>query len=221
MVWTGYLGPLLTGAKVTAEIAVASTVLGAALAFAAGIARASGGWIASWLAAIYIEIFRGTSLLVQLFWLYYALPLIGPSFSPMDTGVIALALNIGAYGAEVVRGAIVAVPREQHQAAVALNLSRRHTLWHVVLPQAVVEMMPPLGNLAVQNLKDTALVSMISISDLTFHAQALRNMTLASVPIYSLTLVMYFAMALILMGLIRGIEWWLHRGGAFARPAHA
>ncbi|MGH7190748.1 MAG: hypothetical protein ACREF0_16380, partial [Acetobacteraceae bacterium] len=82
-------------------------------------------------------------------------------------------------------------------------------------------MIPPLGNLAVQNLKDTALVSMITISDLTFHAQALRNLTLASVPIYTLTLLLYFAMALILMGFIRALEAWLRRGAAFARPAHA
>jgi polar amino acid transport system permease protein len=220
MHWAQYVGPLLKGAEVTAEIAAASTLLGAAAAFAAGIARAAGGHIASAVAFVYIEIFRGTSLLVQLFWLYYALPLIGPSMTPMQTGIIGLALNIGAYGAEVVRGAILAVPREQHEAAVALNFSRRHTLWHIVLPQAIVEMMPPLGNLAVQNLKDTALVSMITIGDLTFHAQALRNLTLASVPIYTLTLLLYFAMALILMGLLRGLEAWLRRGAAFARSAH-
>ncbi|HUZ65372.1 MAG TPA: ectoine/hydroxyectoine ABC transporter permease subunit EhuC [Acetobacteraceae bacterium] len=221
MHWIGYIGPLLVGAKVTAEIAVASTLLGAVAAFAAGIARATGGRVASWIAAIYVEIFRGTSLLVQLFWLYYALPLIGPSMTPMQTGIVGLALNIGAYGAEVVRGAIVSVPRNQHEAAVALNLSRGYTLWHVVLPQALVEMMPPLGNLAVQNLKDTALVSMISIGDLTYHAQALRNLTLASTPIYTLTLLGYFAMALVLMAAMRGLEAWLRRGAAFPRAAQA
>lgn len=221
MHWTQYLGPLLSGAVVTAKIGLASTLLGALLAFAAGIARASGGRTANVIAFIYIEIFRGTSLLVQLFWLFYALPLIGPSLTPTETGVLGLALNIGAYGAEVVRGAILAVPRAQHEAAIALNFSRRHTLWRIVLPQAIPEMIPPLGNLAVQNLKDTALVSMITISDLTFHAQALRNLTLASIPIYTLTLLLYFAMALILMGCMRALEAWLHRGAAFARPAHA
>ncbi len=168
-----------------------------------------------------MEIFRGTSLLVQLFWLYYALPLIGPSMSPMITGIVGLALNIGAYGAEVVRGAILAVPTDQHEACRALNLTRRHTLWHVVLPQAVIEMMPPFGNLAVQNLKDSALVSMITIGDLTFHAQQLRNITLDSTAIYALTLLYYFAMALVLMAFMRGLEAWLRRGAAFPRAVPA
>ena len=221
MHWTQYLGPLLVGALVTAKIAAASTLLGAVAAFTAGMARAGGGRIANAIAIAYIEIFRGTSLLVQLFWLYYALPLVGPSLTPMQTGVIGLGLNIGAYGAEVVRGAILAVPREQHEAALALNFTPWHRLWRIVLPQALPEMIPPLGNLAVQNLKDTSLVSMITIGDLTFHAQALRNFTLASMPIYTLTLLLYFAMALVLMGVMRGIEAWLRRGAAFARPAHA
>lgn len=217
----GYLGPLLAGAKVTAEIALLSTAIGAMAAFTAGLARAAGGRIASAIAAIYIEIFRGTSLLVQLFWLYYALPLVGPSLSPIEAGVLGLSLNIGAYGAEVVRGAILAVPRAQREAAIALNFSRRHTLLSIVLPQALVEMMPPLGNLAIQNLKDTALVSTITISDLTFHAQNLRNLTLASLPIYALTLLLYFAMALVLAGAMRAIEAGLRRRAALPKAAHA
>lgn len=216
-----YLGPLLEGARITAIITIVSTLLGAVLAFAAGIARATAGRVLAGIATIYIEIFRGTSLLVQMFWLYYALPLVGPSMTPMVTGVVALALNIGAYGAEVVRGAILAVPEDQHEACRALNLTRHHTLWHVVLPQAVIEMMPPFGNLAVQNLKDSALVSMITIGDLTFHAQQLRNITLDSTTIYALTLLCYFAMALILMAFMRGLEAWLRRGAAFPRVARA
>jgi polar amino acid transport system permease protein len=216
-----YLGPLLEGARVTAVVTVVSTLLGGVLAFAAGTARASGGRAVAIVAAVYVEVFRGTSLLVQLFWLYYALPLIGPSMTPMVTGIVGLGLNIGAYGAEVVRGAILAVPGDQHEAARALNLSRGHTLWHVVLPQAIVEMMPPFGNLVVQNLKDSSLVSMITIADLTFHAQQLRNITLDSTPIYALTLLCYFAMALILMAVMRALEASLRRGAAFPRVARA
>src|ERR1700691_1417807 len=155
MTWTHYLPALLKGAEVTAEITLASTVLGGALAFAAGIARAEGGRAASWIALVYIEIFRGTSLLVQLFWLYYALPLVGVSFDPMATGIAGLALNIGSYGAEVVRGALEAVAPQQREAARALNFGRAQTLLRVCLPQAIVEMMPSFGNLAVQNLKDS------------------------------------------------------------------
>src|SRR5690606_33378860 len=128
-------------------------------------------------------------------------------------------LNIGAYGAEVVRGALQAVPEAQHEAARALNFSRGHTLFHVILPQAVVEMMPAFGNLAIHNLKDTALASLIAISDLTFQAQRLRNLTLDSVTIYSLTLLGYFAMALLLAAAIRWLERRLRRqtmAGGFA-----
>ncbi len=221
MSWTHYLPALLKGAEVTAIIAVASMFLGAILAFAAGLARFAGGRLLSLIAIVYIEIFRGTSLLVQLFWLYYALPLIGISFDPITTGIAGLALNIGAYGAEVVRGALQAVPDAQHEAARALNFGQGQTLFHIVLPQAVVEMMPAFGNLAVQNLKDTALVSLISISDLTFQAQQLRNITLDSVTIYSLTLIGYFIMALVLVAFMRWLETILRRGVAFPGRAPA
>jgi len=221
MMWSRYLPALSRGAEVTAIIAVTSMLLGAVFAFAAGIARAAGGRILSAVALVYIEIFRGTSLLVQLFWLYYALPLVGISFDPISTGIVGLALNIGAYGAEVVRGALRAVPEAQHEAARALNFGRSYTLWHITLPQAVVEMMPAFGNLAIQNLKDTALVSLISISDLTFQAQQLRNITLDSVRIYSLTLLGYFLMALILTAFMRWLEQALRHGAAFPRGAHA
>ena len=220
MTWVHYLPPLLKGAATTAEIAVASTALGALLAFAAGIARVEGGRLLSWIALVYIEIFRGTSLLVQLFWLYYALPLVGVSFDPITTGIAGLALNIGAYGAEVVRGALSSVPPQQREAARALNFGHMQTLFRVCLPQAVVEMMPSFGNLAVQNLKDTSLVSLISISDLTFRAQSLRNITQDSVTIYSLTLLGYFVMALVLMAFMRWLETALRRGPAFPRSAH-
>jgi polar amino acid transport system permease protein len=221
MHWTQYLPSLLKGAEVTAIIAIASTLLGAVFAFVAGIARVIGGKLFSAIALIYIEIFRGTSLLVQLFWLYYALPLVGISFDPITTGIVGLALNIGAYGAEVVRGALLSVSDQQHEAARALNFSRAYTLFHITLPQAVIEMMPPFGNLAVQNLKDTALVSLISIADLSFRAQSLRNLTLDSVTIYSLTLLGYFAMALVITAFMRWLENKLRRGAAFPKGANA
>ncbi|GLS20447.1 ectoine/hydroxyectoine ABC transporter permease subunit EhuC [Labrys miyagiensis] len=218
MVWTHYLPALLAGARVTLIIGVVSTLLGAVLAFAAGIARAECGRIASWIALVYIEVFRGTSLFVQLFWLFYALPLVGISFDPIVTGVAGLALNIGAYGAEVVRGALQSIPLQQREATRALNFSWSHTLFHIYLPQAVVEMMPSFGNLAVQNLKDTSLVSLITIADLTFRAQNLRNMApVNSATIYTLTLVGYFIMALMFSAFMRWLERLLRRGAAFPR----
>lgn len=203
------LPPLLRGTVVTIQLALISTVLGGILSFAAGIGKLSTNWLARGLSILYIEIFRGTSLLVQMFWLFYALPLLGVRLDPTTAGIAALSLNIGAYGAEVVRGAIQAVPVGQYEAAVAVNFPRRYTLWNIVLPQALVEMMPPFGNLVVQNLKDTALVSLITLTDLTYAAQTVRNLTLESIPAFTATLFIYFFLALILIALMRWLERWI------------
>lgn len=210
MNWLDLIPPLLVGAKVTILITIASTIGGGICAFAAGIGSVSrfAGW--RWLAGIYVQIFRGTSLLVQLFWLYFALPiLLGIRLSPEMAGILALSLNIGAYGAEVVRGSINSVESGQYEAAKALNFTSSQTLWHVLLPQSMIEMMPPFGNLVIQNLKDSALVSLISLADLAFAAENLRNRTLETLPILTLTLLMYFVMALVLMVGMRLLERYL------------
>ena len=217
MHWTEYLPPLMEGAWVTIQLTVYSTVLGAALAFAAGIGKLSSNWLIKAVSVAYIEVFRGTSLLVQLFWLYFALPIAGMAIGidlrlpPVAAGVLALALNIGAYGAEVVRGAIQSVHQDQHEAARALNFTPRQTLWTITIPQAVPEMMPSFGNLAVQNLKDTALVSLISLGDLAFRAEQIRNFTQDSTTIYSMLLVTYFGMALVLTAIMRSLEAYVSR----------
>lgn len=212
MNWLSYMPPLLEGAWVTIQLTVYSTVLGALCAFVFGIGKVSENRLARGVSVVFIEVFRGTSLLVQLFWLYFALPLLGQAIGidlrlpPVVAGTLALALNIGAYGAEVVRGAIQAVPPTQHEAAKALDFTPRQILWRISLPQAIPEMMPSFGNLAVQNLKDTALVSLISLGDLAFRAEQIRNFTQDSVTIYTLLLFMYFGMALVLTAIMKIIE---------------
>ncbi|PLC48275.1 ectoine/hydroxyectoine ABC transporter permease subunit EhuC [Pollutimonas subterranea] len=212
MEWLSYSKPLLEGAWVTVQLTLYSTVLGAFFSFAFGIGKLSRNWLAKGISIFFIEIFRGTSLLVQLFWLYFALPILGQAIGidlrlpPVVAGTLALALNIGAYGAEVVRGAIQAVPHSQHEAAKALDFTPRQTLWRILLPQAVPEMMPSFGNLAVQNLKDTALVSLISLGDLAFRAEQIRNFTQDSTTIYTLLLFMYFGMALVLTAIMKLLE---------------
>lgn len=204
MNWVDYLGPLSQGVWVTVQLTIYSTILGAIFSFAFGIGKLSNNWLIRIPSSTFVEIFRGTSLLVQMFWLFYALPIIGHSLGfdtripPIIAGVLALSANIGAYGAEVVRGAIIAVSKHQYEAAVALNFNARQTLWKIALPQALPEMMPSFGNLAIQNLKDTSLVSLITIADLAFIAHRLRNLTADSITIYSLVLFMYFFMSLIL-----------------------
>lgn len=221
MEWLGYLPALSRGALVTASITAAAILIGAAIAFLAGIARVEGGRFISLLALCYTEIFRGTSLFVQLFWFYYALPLVGLSLEPVTTGILALALHTGAYGSEIVRGALQSVALQQHEAARALNFGRAQTLVRITLPQALVEMMPAFGNLAIETLKLSSLVSLISIADLTFRAQSIRNLTLDSAGVYSLTLIGYFAMSLVLMLIMKLIERLARRGAAFPRAAHS
>lgn len=221
MDWTAYLPMLWNGAVVTMTITLAAIAVGAALAFFFGILRVEGGTVLSTIALCYTEVFRGTSLFVQLFWFYYALPLVGISFDPMITGILVLAAHVGGYGAEIVRGALSSVSPQQLEAARALNFSRFQTLFRISLPQAVVEMMPAFGNLAIETLKLSSLVSLISIADLTFAAQSIRNLTLESTSIYSMTLVCYFAMSLLLMMAIKLIERFVRRGDVMPRPGQS
>lgn len=200
------LPTLLSGLLVTLEVTAGGAVLALVMAFAGGLGRLSRAGPVRALAGAYVETFRGTSALVQLFWVFFVLPFFGISLQPLTAGILVLGLNIGAYGAEVVRGAIQAVPVEQREAAVALNLPPARTLWGIVIPQALPVMVPPAGNLLIELLKSTALVSLITLGDLTFAAQALRADTLRTPEIFSLVLLLYFAVALVLSRGMRRLE---------------
>lgn len=197
---------LLHGLSVTLAVTGAATLLATIAAFAAGLANLSRYRLPRWIATLYVEVFRGTSALVQLFWFYFVLPFFGLDLSAMTAGIAALGLNAGAYGAEIVRGAILAVPRGQREAAAALNLGAWQTMRRVLLPQALAAMLPPFGNLAIELLKNTALVSLIAITELTFAAQVARSATLESAQIFSMVLVLYFLVALCITGLFRTFE---------------
>lgn len=191
-------------------------MLGSALAlvvaFAAGLARLSRFAALRAIAITYVEFFRGTSIFVQLFWVYFVLPFAGISLEPLQAGVLALGLNVGAYGAEVVRGAIQAVPREQYEACTALNLGRFQRMRHVILPQALPLMLPTFGNNAIELLKGTAVVSLISLNDMTFQAQIVRAQTGSTLIPFGTILILYFAMALVISRGVRLIENRVTRG---------
>lgn len=204
--WAGYLLLILQGAVVTLQLTVLGCALALVMAFVAGLGRLSRHAPIRWLATVYIEFFRGTSVFVQLFWAYFVLPLMGVPVTPMQAGVLALGLNVGAYGAEVVRGAVVSVPKEQHEACVALNLTRWQSLRHVILPQALVLMLPTFGNNAIELLKATAVVSLISLADMTFQAQVVRAQTGSTAFPFVAILVLYFLIASAIAALVRGLE---------------
>jgi polar amino acid transport system permease protein len=212
-----FLPGLLEGAWITIQITVLGAMVAVVAALIAGLAKLYAPGPLRWLAIAYIEIFRGTSALVQLFWLFFVLPYFGILLEPLTVAVLGLGLNVGAYGAEVVRGAIQAIPRGQWEAATALNMSRASALTRIILPQALVAMIPPWGNLLVELLKATALVSLITLGDLAFRAQQMNQTTLRTVEIFSIVLVIYLCMALVLSQSMRALERWAARGIARGR----
>ncbi len=214
----GIASSLLAGLGVTLQVTAGAALLAVVIALTAGLARLSRWRVLRLPALVYIEVFRGTSALVQLFWFYFVLPHFGLELSAMSVGIVVLALNTGAYGAEVVRGAIRAVPRGQLEAALALNLTPRQRTLRIVLPQALPGMLPPAGNLAIELLKNTALVSLVTITDLTFRAQILRAETLETEAIFGTVLLMYFAVALAITAGVRLLERAVAGGREAAQP---
>ncbi|MPW23160.1 ectoine/hydroxyectoine ABC transporter permease subunit EhuC [Paraburkholderia sp. CNPSo 3157] len=204
--WSGYLTLIMKGAVATVELTVMGAVLALVMAFVAGLGRLSPFAAVRALATAYIEFFRGTSVFVQLFWAYFVLPMIGLTLTPLQAGVLALGLNVGAYGAEVVRGAIVAVGQEQRSACIALNLSVYQRMRHVILPQALPLMLPTFGNNAIELLKGTAVVSLISLGDMTFQAQVVRSQTGNTLIPFATILALYFAMACLISFGMRKLE---------------
>ncbi|MDX8519172.1 ectoine/hydroxyectoine ABC transporter permease subunit EhuC [Mesorhizobium dulcispinae] len=201
-----FLPGLLQGALLTIEIAVLGSVLAVVMGVLAALARLYGPAPLRWLATVYVEIFRGTSALVQLFWLFFVLPQFGILMDAFTVAVLALGLNVGAYGSEVVRGAVLAVARGQWEASIALNMSRAQMLRRIILPQAFIAMIPPWGNLFIELLKSTALVSLITLADLAFKAQQMNQSTLKTVPIFTLVLLIYLAMSLVITIGMRFLE---------------
>ncbi|MEP4195662.1 MAG: ectoine/hydroxyectoine ABC transporter permease subunit EhuC [Aliishimia sp.] len=194
-----YWPRLLSGTGVT----VAQFLLGAALtvglALVFGLMKMSPNRMIKGSAVTYIELFRGTSLLVQLYWIFFVLPLFGVTLEKFTAGWVAIGLNAGAYGAELVRGGIMSVPKGQWEAATAINMSGARRMWRIILPQALVNMLPAWGNLMVEILKGTALVSLISVTDLMFQAKQINASTYMSAQIFGTALVIYYILARFLL----------------------
>jgi polar amino acid transport system permease protein len=211
----GELLPLLIqGAWVTLQVTFFGSLLAIAAAILAALGRMSPWRALRWFSIAYIEVFRGTSLLVQLFWLFFVLPL--PPFnlelSSYSVAIVGLGLHIGAYGAEVMRGAISSVAKGQYEASTALNFSGYKRFRRIILPQALLAAIPPGTNLLIELLKNTSLVSLITLSDLSFRARQLDQATFQTLEIFSLALVMYFIMAQAINLGMRALERRLARG---------
>ena len=217
--WAVFMPGLLEGTRITVMVALLGSALAVVAGLAAGLARLYAPTPIRWVASTYVEVFRGTSALVQLFWLFFVLPQFGLSLEPFTVAVLGLGLNVGAYGSEVVRGAIQAVPRGQWEASTALNMTRPQMLRRIILPQAFVAMVPPWGNLFIELLKSTALVSLITLGDLAFRAQQMNQTTMRTIPIFTLVLLIYLAISLVITIGMRSLEGRLGKGLARGRGA--
>ncbi|MCY1128743.1 MAG: ectoine/hydroxyectoine ABC transporter permease subunit EhuC [Paracoccaceae bacterium] len=201
-------GPrLLDGALVTCAQFILAALVACVAALAAGLGRLSSLWPVRSLSVVYIELFRGTSLLVQLYWIFFVLPLFGISLPKFEAGFLSVGLNVGAYGAEIVRGAIQAVPRGQWEAGYALSMSPAKRMRRIILPQALVLMLPPWGNLMIELLKGTALVALIAVPDLMFVAKQINGATFRSAEAFGAALLVYYLLARVLITpAMRGLE---------------
>jgi polar amino acid transport system permease protein len=186
---------ILSGTWVTIIQFLLATAVAVAVALAAGLGKLSRNWLIRGVAVTYIEIFRGTSLLVQLFWIFYVLPLFGITFDKFTAGFVSVGLNIGSYGAEIVRGAIQSVPKGQWEAAYALSMSAAKRMRRIILPQALVLMLPAWGNLLIELLKGTALVALISVADLMFQTRQINASTFLSAQAFGTALIIYYVLA--------------------------
>ncbi|MDZ7841414.1 MAG: ectoine/hydroxyectoine ABC transporter permease subunit EhuC [Gammaproteobacteria bacterium] len=198
---------LIDGTIVTAEQTVLAAILAMVIALVMALMKMSPIFVLRWPAIAYIEVFRGTSLLVQLYWIFFVLPLLGVSLEKFTAGFIAVGMNLGAYGAELVRGGIQSVPRGQYEAAIALNLPPVARFRRIIFPQALLIMLPPWGNLLIELLKGTALVSLISVTDLMFQAKQINASTFLSVQAFGTAIIIYYILGrLVISPSMRGLE---------------
>lgn len=203
---------LLRGTVVTVEVTVVAAVIAALVATIAGAARTSSFLGVRAVAGFYIELFRGTSALVQLYIAFFVLPFIGLTLTPFTAGVLAIGLNVGSYGAEIVRGGIQAVPVGQLEAAKALDMPRWPTFRRVVMPNAMLLILRPAGNALIDLLKLTSLVSLVTLQDLTFNANVLRAETGDTLSVYLVVLIIYFALSSLISLGINLVERRVRRG---------
>jgi polar amino acid transport system permease protein len=199
---------------ITLQLTILAAVLAVLTSFVIGFARLARYRLLRVLATLYVEIFRGTSVLVQLFWVYYVLPFFNLKLTAMQAGILVLGLNYGAYGSEIVRSSILAIPKHQTEAGIALNMTPNQIMARIILPQALLLMLPPFGNLFIELLKGTALVSLITLSDLMFQGTLMRTSTLRSFEVFSLVLILYFLLAYPITLAVRAWEKKLSQGRA-------
>lgn len=211
-----YWPVLVKGLAVTVELTLVGGVLGVALGVACAWARALGPrWLRPFIAA-YVELIRNTPFLIQLFFIFFGLPALGLRMGELEAANLAMVINLGAYGCEIIRAGIQATPKGQFEAGASLGMSRIQTFWYVVLIPALQRIWPALSSQIVIVMLGSAAVSQIAAEDLTFAANFIQSRTFRAFEAYLVSTLIYLALAIGLRQLLRGVGWTIfpRRGAA-------
>jgi L-cystine transport system permease protein len=199
--------PLVEGTlRGTIPLSLVSFALGLAIALVVALMRLSNVWVVSAVARVYVSIIRGTPLLVQLFVIFFGLPSVGITLSPWPSAIIAFSLNVGGYAAEVIRAAILSVPKGQWEAAHMIGMSNRLALRRIILPQAARVSVPPLSNTFISLVKDTSLASLILVPELFRAAQEIAAPTFDFLALYLEAAAIYWVVCLFLSTVQSSLE---------------
>lgn len=203
-----FLPRIVEGLLTTFWLAWASIALAAFVAVILGALRVSRSPLTSAASGVGVELMRGTSVLVQLFWVYYALPVLpgGINLGPTTAALLVLGINGGAYGADIVRAGLLAVPRAQGDATRALGLPPLVAFWRVTLPQALAQIVPSFGSLAIDIAKWTSVVSFVGVTDVLYWANVARSSTNEVVLVYGIVALLYIGLSIVVAGSFRGLE---------------
>jgi His/Glu/Gln/Arg/opine family amino acid ABC transporter permease subunit len=200
---------LLGGLGLTVALSVVSMALSLVLGMLVSFARLAPWRLLRTAASLYTDFLRGTPLLVQILWIYYSLPILtGVVFSPFVSATIALTLNLSAFISEIYRAGIQSIGRGQREAALALGMSQWQAMRRVILPQSIRRVLPPLGSVWVSLFKDTAIVSVIAVSELMYRGKVLSIETYRPVEIYTVVAIIYF---LVTYPQARAVDWLFER----------
>lgn len=198
---------LIKGAGITLEITAMAVGFGLILGLFLGLAQLSHTRLLRWPAKVYVDVIRGTPLLVQIFIIYFALPnIIGHRIDPFIAAVTACSLNSGAYIAEIFRAGIQSISIGQMRAGLSLGMTTGQTMRYIVLPQAFKRIIPPLGNEFIAMMKDTSLVSVIGFEELTRSGQLIIAETYATMEIWSVVAILYLVMTLTITQIVGFLE---------------
>lgn len=202
-----YWPVLLKGIGITIELTLIGGVLGVALGIACAWARALGpAWLKPVVGA-YVEMIRNTPFLIQLFFIFFGLPSLGVRLSELQAANLAMVINLGAYGCEIIRAGIQATPRGQFEAGASLGMSRIETFRHVVLVPALQRIWPALSSQIVIVMLGSSVVSQIAAEDLTFAANFIQSRTFRAFETYFVSTLIYLALAILLRQVLRGVGW--------------